>query len=204
MILAIQTSLSLVNQGGIGSQTCTSLIYFFMTEIISTDMMLRFLSREFCTRKLNGGDPLQLVPCLSAGSMQATIFLGYSQLRTEHGMLVGTLPFTSGAELLQENLRKFWPVSGEPQSALQCSVPPPTQFSYFGCQVCIAFQSLSSPAPALVFLLPLQLFPKVIPSDACFMEDLNPQTPSNLMDADFDISSQMIFNFVGERSCYLL
>ena len=42
MILAIQTSLSLVNQGGIGSQTCTSLIYFFMTEIISMDMMLRF------------------------------------------------------------------------------------------------------------------------------------------------------------------
>ena len=167
MILAIQTSLSLVNQGGIGSQTCTSLIYFFMTEIISTDMMLRFLSREFCTRKLNGVDPLQLVPCLTAGSMQATIFLGYSQIRTEHGMLVGTLPFTSGAELLQENLRKFWPVSGEPQSALQCSVPPPTQFSYFRCQVCIAFQSLSSPAPALIFLLPLQLFPKVIPSDAC-------------------------------------
>lgn len=28
-----------------------------MTEIISMDMMLRFVSREFCTRKLNGGDP---------------------------------------------------------------------------------------------------------------------------------------------------
>lgn len=28
----------------------------------------------------------------------------------------------------------------------------------FRCQVCIAFRSLSSPAPALIFLLPLQLF----------------------------------------------
>lgn len=27
------------------------------------------------------------------------------------------------------------------------------------------------------------------------MEDLNPQTPSNLMDAEFDICSQVIFNF---------
>lgn len=150
------------------------------------------------------GTPLQLVPCLTAGSIQATIFLGYSQLRTEQGRLIGTLLFTSGEEFLQENLRKFWPVSEEPQSASQCSAPPPTQFSCFGCQVCIAFQSLSSPAPALIFLLPLQLFPKVTPSDACFMEGLNPQTPSNLTDADFDIPSQVIFNFEGERSCYLL
>lgn len=61
--------------------------------------------------------PPQLVPCLTAGSIQATIFLGYSQLRTEQGRLIGTLLFTSGEEFLQENLRKFWPVSEEPQSA---------------------------------------------------------------------------------------
>ena len=117
----------------------TNLFLYDRNNLYGYDAQISF--KRILYKKLNGGDPLQLVPCLTAGSMQATIFLGYSQLRTEHGMLVGTLPFTSGTELLQENLRKFWPVSGEPQSALQCGVPPLTQFSYFGCQVCIGEES---------------------------------------------------------------
>lgn len=77
---------------------------------------------------------------------------------------------------------------GAPVSiAVQCASSYPILL--FRCQVCIAFRSLYSPAPALIFLLPLQLFSKVIPPDACFLEDPNPQTPSNLMNADFDIFS---------------
>lgn len=62
MILAIQTSLSLVNQGGIGSQTCTSLIYFFMTEIISMDMMLRFQENFVQEIKWWGPPPAGALP----------------------------------------------------------------------------------------------------------------------------------------------
>ena len=170
MILAVQTSLSL-DQGGTGSQTCTSIIYFFMTEIISIGMMLRFLSREFCTRKLNGGDPLQLVPCLTAGSIQATIVLGYPQLRTEHGMLIGTLPF-SGAELLQENLRKFSHSVGSPSqhSSAVCLLLPNSPVRMSGLH-CLSKSFLTCSCSHLP--LTLTAFSQ---SDSCFLEDLNPKS----------------------------
>lgn len=108
-------------------------------------------------------DILQLLSLTTAGSIQATIFWGCSQLRTEHGMVIGTLPFPSGAGLLQANLRKFWPVGSPSQN---CTVVclllsnPAFFFSCFRCQTCTAFQSLFPPTPAPISLLSLQFFPK--------------------------------------------
>lgn len=89
--------------------------------------------------------------------------------------------------------------SGEPQSELHCSLSPLIQscFLFLLLQMSDLHCISESLPPSSCSHIPviLTVFPKVFPFDACFLEEPNEHASSNLMDADFDISSQMIWTF---------
>lgn len=108
----------------------------------------------------------------------------------EQGRLIGTLLSSPQWRILQRIWESFGQSVRSP-SQHRSAAPPPTQF-LLGCQVCIAFQSLSSPAPALIFLYPYS-FSKSDSFRCLLHGGSEPTNSSNLTDADFDIPSQVWF-----------
>lgn len=158
MILAVQTSLSL-DQGGTGSQTCTSIIYFFMTKIIyGYDAQISF--KRILYKEIKWWGPLPAGALFDCRIHTGNNRLGITPAKDRAWNAYRNITILLWCRTLTGEFATQW---GAPVSI---AVQPASSYPIllFGCQVCIDFQSLSSPAPALIFLLPLQLFPKVIPA----------------------------------------
>lgn len=198
MILALQTSLSLENQGGIASQTCTSQIYFSTKEIVPVDVLLIFSFKRMIYKEIRwcGHPPAAVSPKCRIHTSNNLFGMLPAKDWAWHGYRNIAIPLWC-----RTFIGKFEKIlaSGEPQSELHYSLSPLIQssFLFLLLQMSDLHRISKSLPPNSCSHIPviLTVFPKVFPFDACFLEEPNEHASSNLMDADFDISSQMIWTF---------